>query len=131
MKKVIRLFAIAAVAMSLTVACNNNKNAEAEDTTAIEQFVEDTTDTIESVAEQIAENIEEPVKQAVKTAENEVKQVVDETKSNVNVDNANTNMTSGRGTKKAEASTKDEPAQSTTVNVDNANTSMTSGRRKK
>ena len=65
MKKYFKLAAIAVVAMGLATACNNNKNAETEDTTVNDSMmmVEECVDTVADTIAEVA-----PVEEAEKPA---------------------------------------------------------------
>ncbi len=67
MKKVFRLAAIAAIATCTLVACNNNKPAEeVEDTTAIEQVVEEMTEEVAVIEDTVTMCIRDRAPAAVK-----------------------------------------------------------------
>jgi len=109
-----KFFMIAAAAMALTVACNNNKTAEVADSitdeamTAVEDMVNEDVpelmDTVAAVAEQTVVNT---AKKAANTAANTVKEEVKKEASQVvkNNDGSKTVVTSRGDEKKASETT--------------------------
>ena len=103
MKKVIRLAAIAAIAMGLTTACDHKKNVEVEDTTDTQVAVVE--ETIDSVVEEavIDEPVAEPTKPAAKVEKKEEpKAVPSAKKTNLSEETAATPTTTKTGVKKIE-----------------------------
>ena len=101
----VKVLALAVAAMALTIACNNNKAAEVEDT-----MVEDTTVIEEMVDEEVADSITVAVAEETPAAKPAAKPAVkkDEPKVVNNEDGTKT-VTTTRGSKKVEEESRLSP----------------------
>lgn len=119
MKKTFRMLALAAVAMTVAVACNNASEATEDstiDTIAIEAIVEDTTPVVDTVvAEPVATKPAKTVKQEKKTTK-----AADQNVNNASTGTATFGAANPNATKNANATSAAEQ------NVNNANTGTSS-----